>query len=66
MLRMPVDVDLVKAAIKRPKPIEPEKFAELRAGRRRCKLGRVQAAPYAAFHGPAHHAPGVPPFWGIP
>jgi transcriptional regulator with XRE-family HTH domain len=44
-LRMEVDVELVKAATKRPKPIEPEKFAELmRAWRRRCKLSRVQAA----------------------
>ena len=44
-LRMPVDVDLVKQATKRPKPIEPEKFAELmRAWRQRCKLSRVQAA----------------------
>lgn len=44
-LRMPVDVELVKQATKRPRPIEPEKFAELmRAWRRRCKLSRVQAA----------------------
>ncbi len=44
-LRMPVDVELVKQATKRPKPIEAEKFAELmRAWRRRCKLSRVQAA----------------------
>ena len=44
-LRMPVDVDLVKQATKRPRPIEPEKFAELmRAWRRRCKLNRTQAA----------------------
>jgi len=44
-LRMEVDVELVKAATKRPKPIEPEKFAErMRAWRRRCKLSRVQAA----------------------
>ena len=69
MLRIPVDVDLVKAAIKRPKPIEPEKFAELRAGRRRrCKLGAraggppVRCVPRAC----APRPPGVPPFWGIP
>ena len=44
-LRMPVDVDLVKQATKRPKAIEPQKFAELmRAWRRRCKLSRVGAA----------------------
>ena len=44
-LRMPVDVDLVKQATERPRPIEPEKFAELmRAWRRRCKLSRVGAA----------------------
>ena len=44
-LRMPVDVDLVKQATKRPKPIEPEKFAGLmRAWRKRCKLTREQAA----------------------
>ena len=44
-LRMPVDVDLVKQATKRPEPIEPQKFAELmRAWRRRCKLSRVGAA----------------------
>lgn len=44
-LRMPVDVELVKQATKRPRPIEPEKFAELmRAWRRRCKLSRAQAA----------------------
>jgi transcriptional regulator with XRE-family HTH domain len=44
-LRMPVDVDLVKAATKRRKPIEPEKFTELmRAWRRRCKLSRAEAA----------------------
>lgn len=42
---MPVDVELVKQATKRQRPIEPEKFAELmRAWRRRCKLSRVQAA----------------------
>lgn len=44
-LRMPVDVELVKQATKRPRPIEPQKFAELfRAWRRRCKLNRSQAA----------------------
>jgi transcriptional regulator with XRE-family HTH domain len=44
-LRMPVDVELVKQATKRPRPIDPEKFAELmRAWRRRCKLSRSQAA----------------------
>ncbi len=44
-LRMPVDGELVKQATKRPRPIEPEKFAELmRAWRRRCKLSRSQAA----------------------
>ena len=44
-LRMPVDADLVKQATKRPKPIEPEKFAErMRAWRKRCKLSRVGAA----------------------
>jgi len=44
-LRMPVDVELVKQSTKRPRPIEPEKFAELmRAWRRRCKLSRVGAA----------------------
>ena len=42
---MPVDIELVKQATKRPRPIEPEKFADLmRAWRRRCKLSRVQAA----------------------
>jgi transcriptional regulator with XRE-family HTH domain len=44
-LRMPVDEDLVKQATKRPRPIEPEKFAGLMwAWRRRCKLNRVGAA----------------------
>ena len=44
-LRMPLDVELVKQATKRPRPIEPQKFAELmRAWRRRCKLSRAQAA----------------------
>ena len=44
-LRMPVDVELVKQATKRPRLIEPQKFAELfRAWRRRCKLNRSQAA----------------------
>jgi len=44
-LRMPVDVDLVKQATRKPKPIEPEKFAELmRTWRQRCKLSRAEAA----------------------
>ena len=44
-LRMPVDVDLVKQAVRKPKPIESEKFAEmLQAWRKRCKLTREQAA----------------------
>ena len=44
-LRMPVDGELVRQATKRPRPIEPEKFAGLmRAWRRRCKLSRVEAA----------------------
>ena len=44
-LRMPVDVELVKQATKRPRPIEPQKFAELlRAWRRRCRLTQSEAA----------------------
>ena len=44
-LRMPVDAEFVKQATRKPKPIEPEKFAELmRAWRRRCKLSRAEAA----------------------
>ena len=49
-LRMPVDVELVKQATKRPRPIEPEKFAELmRAWRRRCKLSRSAGRPCTAL-----------------
>jgi transcriptional regulator with XRE-family HTH domain len=44
-LRMPVDVELVKRAVKPPPPIEREKFAGLlRAWRKRCKLTRGEAA----------------------
>ena len=44
-LRMPVDVELVKRAVKPPPPIEREKFAGLlRAWRTRCKLTRGEAA----------------------
>ena len=53
-LRMPVDTELVKQATRRPKPIEPEKFAGLmrawrkrsglRAGRRRSPSDRPGGA----------------------
>ena len=44
-LRMPVDAEMVKQATKRPRPIEPQKFAELlMAWRRRNKLNRPAAA----------------------
>lgn len=44
-LRMPVDVELVKRAVKPPPPIEREKFAGLLlAWRKRCKLTRKEAA----------------------
>lgn len=44
-LRMPVDVELVKQATKRPRPIEPTKFAEaVRAWRRSHRLTQAEAA----------------------
>ena len=44
-LRRPVDEELVKQATKRPRAIEPEKFAGLtQTWRKRCKLSRRRAA----------------------
>ncbi len=44
-MRLPLDVELVKQATRRPPPIEPAKFAELfRAWRRRTRLTQNDAA----------------------